>query len=204
FRPHRLGVAHDEIAQRRAATGRVFEARGRNRGKSPRDLHSRPGKRQSRSQAALQADSALSADRGGLDHVAFTGGDKLRDHPSVGEIDLIDRIAGTVTDDALRQGELPQIGLQEDKRIVGQGGEKAVSYRPGRRHRPVRQRITLGHDLSLRRAKYTPVTSACVTIRSPAPRLTRCSKIPECFSWHVLPTLHEQAKVSFYDRVDQA
>jgi hypothetical protein len=31
FRPHRLGIAHDEIAQRRAATGRVFEARGRNR-----------------------------------------------------------------------------------------------------------------------------------------------------------------------------
>jgi hypothetical protein len=109
--PHRLGIAHNEIAQRRAAAGRVFEARRRNCGKFPRDLHHRPGKRQSRSQAALQPDRTLPASRGGLDHVAITRGDELRDHPGVGEIDLIDGVACAVADDALSQSELPQIGL---------------------------------------------------------------------------------------------
>src|SRR5262249_3856268 len=161
------------------------------------------GKRQSRSQAALQADGALSADRGGLDHVAIAGHDELRDHPGVGEIDLIDRIAGAVADDTLWQGELSQIGLQKDKHIIGQGAEQTVSRRPdqtvslGPGHQPVCQKITLDHDLSLFRVKYTPITPARVTVRLPAPRLTRCSKIPECFSWHdPPPTLRGASKRS--------
>ena len=63
------------------------------------------------SRAALQPDGALPADRGGLDHVAIAGSDELRDHPGVGKIDLIDGITGTVTHYALRQRELPEIGL---------------------------------------------------------------------------------------------
>src|SRR5215472_6445781 len=51
---------------------------------------------------ALQADGALQADRGGLDHIAVPGRDELRDHPGMGEIDLVDGIAGAVADDALR------------------------------------------------------------------------------------------------------
>jgi hypothetical protein len=69
----------------------------------------------------------------------------------MGKIDLVDGVAGAVTDNALRQGELPQIGLQEDKCIVGQGGEKAVSRRPsqalslGPGRRPVCQRVAPAH-----------------------------------------------------------
>jgi hypothetical protein len=104
----------------------------------------------------LQSNSTLSAGRGSLDHVAIPGRDELRDHPGVGEIDLVDGIAGAVADNALWQGELPQIGLQKDKRIIGQGGEQAISRRPGQAlslgpgHRPVCQRVAPAH-------KRTPI-----------------------------------------------
>ena len=97
------------------------------------------------SRAALQPDGALPADRAGLNHVAIAGSDELRDHPGMGEINLIDRIPGAIADDALRQRELPEIGLQKRKRIIWQDGEKAVCRRSGQAaplgpgHRPVCQ-----------------------------------------------------------------
>src|SRR5262249_399631 len=112
LRPQRLGVTKDEVAQVGATADGMLEACGRNGGKLSRDLYEPAPERSPRTETALQTTAAFPAGRGGLDHVPVAGRDQLRDHPGMRKIDLVDRLAGAVTHDALRQCELTQIRLQ--------------------------------------------------------------------------------------------
>jgi hypothetical protein len=121
-----LGVAQDQVADGRAAVGKVREAFGPYGREPAGDLRGRPRERPPSAQDAVQADRAFTADRGGFYGATIPAEDRQRDEAGLREVDVLEPVAGLKKDGSLLERDLSEIPLDKRESVGGQRREQAV------------------------------------------------------------------------------